>query len=51
MSKIDFQNHPFGWLRFENRVLKKLFNNDDKNVTKFYSKLINFLGTSLENKN
>ena len=29
------QNHPFDWLRFENRFLK-LFNNDDKKGKKNY---------------
>ena len=28
-SKVNAQNHPFGWLGFENRFLK-LLNNDDK---------------------
>ena len=32
--KVDFQNHPFRWLRFENRFLKNLLNNDDKKSNK-----------------
>ena len=32
--KVDFQNHLFGWILFENRFFK-LLNKDDKNVTKF----------------
>ena len=32
--KVDFQNHPFGWLRFENRFFSELLNNDEKNGTK-----------------
>ena len=29
--KVDFQNHPFGWVRFENRFLK-LSNINDATV-------------------
>ena len=30
-GKGEFQNHLFGWIRFENRFLK-LLNSDDKNI-------------------
>ena len=31
VHKVDKQNHPFGWIHFENRFFK-LLNDDDKNI-------------------
>ena len=43
--KVDFQNHLFGWIRFENSFFL-ILNNDDKKCKKnFFSKLISSLGT------
>ena len=30
--KVDFQNHQFGWVRFE--IFFRLLNNDDKKCNK-----------------
>ena len=44
--QVDVQNHPFGWLSFENRFFFKLKNKDDSKC-KIYSTvlIIRFLGT------
>ena len=33
--KVDLQNHPFVWLRFENRFFLTLNNDDEKFINKF----------------
>ena len=43
-GKGDFQNHPFGWVRFENLFFNYKITTT-KNVCEFYRKLISLLGT------